>query len=314
MLLKLVFLIFTISMHISFTESNCRYNGGSNYCYLYTCSDKFLNLMDLAVQTFLKFSLPQSFTNLTRPSQLYVHSPAGSLTRAFRGITSLISIDLTDIRYAFHGLTRLYHLGLEGNRISVLEENIFKDLKSLTYLDLDGNGIREVSDEAFNGLTALKYLSLSGNPLFPLNTLYKLNALIALYINYNSYRVCECAQRMSDETCVNTVGNYACRESGCVQSCENPQDHSCTCCDGFCLYNNSQCINECPMKNGDCDELCMKSDGSYTCASDGVVVIIALLVIALFILLTIGVDVMNLGGPVPPMLQPGGWYWVGARG
>ena len=399
--------------------------------------DNFPNLGYLYASSFLNFDIPQSFTKLTRLTKLYVIPQTNSLTwkfeltnDAFRGLTSLTSIDLirtdmTDIRYAFHGVTRLYHLGLEGNRISVLEENIFKDLKSLTYLDLDGNGIREVSDEAFNGLTALKYLSLSGNPLFPLNTLYKLNALTALYINYNSYRTlspehfeqlaslqtvyadnpyfCDCslrwtsvvsqysltfqtayclepgkvyrtaitsaslytncttyesyncfsktatcpidyvcrdtassyactcadgfsllttgecvdeneceqgkskceyqcnntigsyecscdtgyqlsgddrscedvdecaigiAQCMSDETCVNTVGNYACRESGCVQSCENPQDHSCTCCDGFRLYNNSQCIDidECIESIDECDMNCHNNKGSYACS------------------------------------------------
>ena len=528
MSLRFVFLIFTLSMYISFTETNCRPNGGSNYCYSSTCYiysnvngqvgetvrycatyyytyptiwylninfntngsyidfslnlpnnvigidinnnreatitlnatkvhhylthlhlnrgtfqprhkffDKFPNLIDLTVQAFLKFSLPQSFTRLTSLNYLYVNPPAGSLTwkfeltnDAFRGLNSLTSIDLirtdmTDIRYAFHGLTRLYHLGLEGNRIEVLEENIFKDLKSLTYLDLDGNGIREVSDEAFNGLTALKYLSLSGNPLFPLNTLYKLNALTTLLINYNSYRTlspehfeqlaslqtvyadnpyfCDCslrwtsvvsqysltiqtayclepgkvyrtaittaslytnctsdesytcfsktatcptdyvcrdtatsyactcadgfsllstgkcldedecqvgkspceyqcnntigsyecscetgyqlsaddkscedvdecaigiAQCMSGETCVNTVGNYACREFGCVESCANPQDHSCTCCVGFRLYNNSQCldIDECDESIDECDMNCYNTKGSYQCS------------------------------------------------
>ena len=96
-----------------------------------------------------------------------MNPPSGSLTwkfeltnDAFRGLTNLRTIelirtDMRDIRYAFHGLTKLTHLGLEGNKIDKLEPNIFKDLKSLTYLDLDGNGIDEVSDDAFNGLTAL---------------------------------------------------------------------------------------------------------------------------------------------------------------
>ena len=73
---------------------------------------------------------------------------------------------------------------------------------------------------------------------------------------------------MSGETCVNTVGNYACRESGCVQSCVNPQDHSCTCCDGFRLYNNSQCvdIDECDESIGECDMNCDNTNGSYECS------------------------------------------------
>ena len=76
------------------------------------------------------------------------------------------------------------------------------------------------------------------------------------------------AECMSGETCVNTVGNYACRESGCVQSCVNPQDHSCTCCDGFRLYNNSQCvdIDECDESIGECDMNCDNTNGSYECS------------------------------------------------
>ena len=184
-------------VHLYLTAMYLQYN---SFHVQHQFFDKFPNLGYLYASSFLNFDTPQSFTSLTRLTRLYVIPQTNSLTwkfeltnDAFRGLTSLTSIDLirtdmTDIRYAFHGLTRLYHLGLEGNRISVLEENIFKDLKSLTYLDLDGNGIREVSDGAFNGLTTLKYLSLSGNPLFPLNTLYKLNTLTVLYINYNSYR------------------------------------------------------------------------------------------------------------------------------
>ena len=160
----------------------------------------FPNLQYLYSNAFLDFKYPQTFTRLSQLSSLYVNPPSGSLTwkfelmnDAFRGLTNLRTIDLiradmTDVRYAFHGVTRLTHLGLEGNRIDKLEPNIFKDLKSLTYLDLDGNGIHEVSDDAFDGLTALQFLSLSGNPLFPLDTLYKLNALTSLQINYNSYR------------------------------------------------------------------------------------------------------------------------------
>ena len=67
---------------------------------------------------------------------------------------------------------------------------------------------------------------------------------------------------------MNTVGNYACRESGCVQSCVNPQDHSCTCCDGFRLYNNSQCvdIDECDESIDECDMNCHNTNGSYECS------------------------------------------------
>ena len=148
----------------------------------------FPNLKYIYANAFLDFDYPQTFTRLSQLSYLYVNPPSGSLIwkfeltkDAFRGLTNLRTInliraDMMDVRYAFHGLTQLTHLGLEGNKIDKLEQNVFKDLKNLIELDLDGNGISEVSDESFNELTALKSLSLSGNSLFPLTTLHKLNA------------------------------------------------------------------------------------------------------------------------------------------
>ena len=399
----------------------------------------FPNLKYLYANAFLDFDYPQTFNRLSQLSYLYVNPPSGSLiwkfeltNDAFRGLTNLRTIeliraDMMDVRYAFHGLTRLIHLGLEGNKIDKLEPNIFKDLKSLTYLDLDGNGIDEVSDDAFNGLTALKYLSLSGNPLFPLTTLYKLNALTSLQIHYNSYRTlspdpfeqlaslryinadnpffCDCSLRwtsvvsqyslsiqsayclepgkvyrtaitsktlytnctavksyncfsksiscptelvcrntadsyactcadgfslshtgqcydedechlgiancehqcnntigsyecycnrgyqlsaddrscedvdecalgieqcLDGETCVNTIGSYACRETGCVLSCEHPHDHTCICCEGYRLFNHTQCldIDECQEATDRCDMNCHNTKGSYQCSCD----------------------------------------------
>ncbi|KAI6659379.1 Signal peptide, CUB and EGF-like domain-containing protein 2 [Oopsacas minuta] len=75
---------------------------------------------------------------------------------------------------------------------------------------------------------------------------------------------------VNGEVCVNTIGNYACRESGCVQSCNNPQDHFCTCCNGYLLDNNSQCIDidECEESIDECDMNCFNTNGSYQCSCD----------------------------------------------
>ena len=417
---------------LTFYYKSYHFNQASFFSY-------FPNLKYIYANAFLDFDYPQTFTRLSQLSYLYVNPPYGSLiwkfeltNDAFRGLTNLRTIDLIradmmDVRYAFHGLTRLTHLGLEGNKIDKLEPNIFKDLKSLTYLDLDGNGIDEVSDDAFNGLTALKYLSLSGNPLFPLTTLYKLNALTSLQINYNSYRTlspdpfeqlaslryiyadnpffCDCSLRwtsvvsqyslsiqtayclepgkvyrtaitsktlytnctaddsyncfsksiscptklvcrntansyactctdgfslshtgqcydedechlgiancehycnntigsyecycntgyqlsaddrscedadecalgteqcLDGETCVNTIGSYACRETGCGLLCEHPQDHTCICCVGHHLFNHTQCldIDECQETTDKCDMNCHNTKGSYQCFCD----------------------------------------------
>ena len=295
----------------------------------------FPNLKYLYAEAFLDFDYPQTFTRLSQLSYLYLNPPSGSLiwnfeltNDAFRGLTYLRTIDLIradmmDVRYAFHGLTQLTHLGLEGNKIDKLEQNVFKDLKNLIELDLDGNGISEVSDEAFNGLTALESLSLSGNPLFPLTTLHKLNALTSLQINYNSYRTlspdpfeqlaslryiyadnpffCDCSLRWTS-----VVSQYSlsiqsayCLEPGKVYRtaitsktlytnctvdesyncfsksiscptelvCRNTADsYACTCADGFSLSHTGQCYDEdeCQLGTSKCEN-CNNNIGSYEC-------------------------------------------------
>ena len=296
----------------------------------------FPNLEYLYANAFLDFDYPQTFTRLSQLSSLYVNPPSGSLiwkfeltNDAFRGLTNLRTIDLIradmmDVRYAFHGLTQLTHLGLEGNKIDKLEPNVFKDLKNLIELDLDGNGIDEVSDDAFNGLTALKSLSLSGNPLFPLTTLHKLNALTSLQIHYNSYRTlspdpfeqlaslryiyadnpffCDCSLRWTS-----VVSQYSlsiqfayCLEPGKVYRtaitsktlytnctadesyncfsksiscptelvCRNTANsYACTCADGFSLSHTGQCYDEdeCQLGTSNCQHNCNNNIGSYEC-------------------------------------------------
>ena len=75
----------------------------------------------------------------------------------------------------------------------------------------------------------------------------------------------QCSQ---SETCTNTVGSYACIESECVRSCDDPVNHSCTCCIGYQLNNNYQCvdIDECQELTIECDTNCHNTKGSYECS------------------------------------------------
>ena len=327
-------IIYSTKVHSSLTKLTFYYKSyhfNQDHFFSY-----FPNLKYLYANAFLDFDYPQTFTRLSQLSYLYVNPPSGSLiwkfeltNDAFRGLTNLrrielIRTDMMDIRYAFHGLTQLTHLGLEGNKIDKLEQNAFKDLENLNELDLDGNGIDEVSDDAFNGITALKSLSLSGNPLFPLTTLHKLNALTSLQINYNSYRTlspdpfeqlaslryiyadnpffCDCSLRWTS-----VVSQYSlsiqsayCLEPGKVYrtaitsktlytncsadhsyncfsksiSCptefvcrDTADSYACTCADGFSLSHTGQCYDEdeCLLGTSNCEHNCNNTIGSYEC-------------------------------------------------
>ena len=72
---------------------------------------------------------------------------------------------------------------------------------------------------------------------------------------------------LSDETCINTIGSYVCKETGCVKSCENPENNICTCCDGYRLFNRSHCvdINECLESLDTCEMNCQNIKGGYQC-------------------------------------------------
>ena len=84
----------------------------------------------------------------------------------------------------------------------------------------------------------------------------------------------ECAlgidQCLNSETCINLIGSYACRETGCVKSCEYPHDNFCICCDGYRLLNRSQCVDvdECQESTDTCDMYCHNIKGSYQCSCD----------------------------------------------
>lgn len=62
----------------------------------------------------------------------------------------------------------VHRLNLERNKLSVLPEKIFSDLKNLEYLSLGLNEINTMKN-AFDGLEKLKMLNLSHNPINSLN-------------------------------------------------------------------------------------------------------------------------------------------------
>ena len=78
----------------------------------------------------------------------------------------------------------------------------------------------------------------------------------------------QCAQ---SETCTNTVGSYACIESGCSRLCDDPVNHTCICCVGYQLNDRFQCadIDECQELTSECDSNCHNTIGSYQCSCNG---------------------------------------------
>ena len=70
---------------------------------------------------------------------------------------------------------------------------------------------------------------------------------------------------VSGQTCVNTLGGYTCTEGTCIEECINS---SCTCCTGYKLDNNTQCvdIDECKESTDLCEMNCYNTEGSYRCS------------------------------------------------
>ena len=424
------------SMKVHESLTSLYFNRRSYYFNQVSFFGYFPNLIYFYATAFIDFTYPQTFTALSQLTYFKVNPPSGYSTwkfefvdNAFSGLSRLkyidiVRADITDIRYTFQGLTALTHLGLEGNKISQLDPDEFRDLISLRFLDLDGNGISVASPDAFNGLSKLIHLSISGNPLLPLHSIYRLTKLSRLQLNYNSYRTlspddfeplnnlryvyadnpyfCDCSLSwtsvvvqyglqfisatclepsksyksditneklytnctdngvfncfnrsktcppdyicrdlsnhtactcedgfillssgkcvdddecelgitnckhdchntigsfecscdigyqlsaddrscedvdecevgigpcLMDETCINTMGSYVCKETGCVISCDNPKDNICTCCDGYRLFNRSHCvdIDECQESLDTCEMNCQNTKGGYQC-------------------------------------------------
>jgi hypothetical protein len=89
--------------------------------------------------------------------------------RAFRGLSNLVELDLTDNLIpivptdTFQDYTSLMRLSLVGNPIKELKTSAFKHLPFLTTLELSNCYIERIEDEAFMGLDNLEWLRLDGN-------------------------------------------------------------------------------------------------------------------------------------------------------
>ena len=63
----------------------------------------------------------------------------------------------------FRGLHNLTYLSLKGNRLRLLEPNMFRDLCSLILFDLQNSGIEVIPSGTFRGLESLQTIFLDGN-------------------------------------------------------------------------------------------------------------------------------------------------------
>jgi len=66
---------------------------------------------------------------------------------------------------AFNGISGLLSLDLQNNNISFLESRLFSNLNQLTTLFLQKNQLRNIELETFDGLASLSYVDLSNNRL-----------------------------------------------------------------------------------------------------------------------------------------------------
>ena len=80
-----------------------------------------------------------------------------------------MSLDGNQLAYiftkAFNGITGLLSLDLQNNNISFLESSLFSNLNQLTTLFLQNNQLRSISSGTFDGLVSLSYVDLSNNEL-----------------------------------------------------------------------------------------------------------------------------------------------------
>lgn len=158
----------------------CKWKGGKQSV---ECGDKFLaefptgidpgtqvlnftgnNLQHLMSERFYKMGL----INLQK-----IYLPRNQLSRihdrAFRGLSNLVELDLSDNMLAavpsetFSDYTSLMRLILNGNVIRELRANAFRYLSFLTTLELSNCQLNSIEDEAFLGLDNLEWLKLDGN-------------------------------------------------------------------------------------------------------------------------------------------------------
>jgi len=84
-------------------------------------------------------------------------------------IRQALSLDGNQLAFiytkAFNGISGLLSLDLQNNNISFLESRLFSNLNQLTTLFLQNNQLRNIELATFDGLASLSYVDLSSNRL-----------------------------------------------------------------------------------------------------------------------------------------------------
>ncbi|XP_078679022.1 uncharacterized protein LOC144914741 [Branchiostoma floridae x Branchiostoma belcheri] len=138
-------------------------------------------------------TIPTDFDRETRSIYIKHLRSATVVERSFLHVPNLhlLKIERSNVSTiqpgAFHGLSSVERLFLNGNRISSLEAYTFLGLKKLEYLYLQRNRISTISHHAFYGLPDIETLRMSQNYLssVPVEALLPLKQLMIANLHGN---------------------------------------------------------------------------------------------------------------------------------
>ncbi|KAL3888340.1 hypothetical protein ACJMK2_000710 [Sinanodonta woodiana] len=100
-----------------------------------------------------------ALTSLDSSTGLFSH--LRSLTHLYLGFNKLTRINNS----MFRNMTGLSQLGLESNRISTIDSDTFQAIHSLQAINLSNNTLTNIQSELFKGLSKLLRIELNGNLL-----------------------------------------------------------------------------------------------------------------------------------------------------